>query len=141
MTKSRSRKSNDNALAEGKNASVVRKIFGHSHIPQHFAKRINQFNVQALNPYINYHRPCLYPTTITDKTGKQRKKYDYADMMTPYEKFKSIENAKSYLKENITFEKLDDIATAMTDNQAADYLQQQRQLLFKTIHEDEKKRA
>lgn len=61
--------------------------------------------------------------------------------MTPYEKFKSIENTKSYLKENITFEKLDDIATAMTDNQAADYLQQQRQLLFKTIHEDEKKRA
>lgn len=61
--------------------------------------------------------------------------------MTPYEKFKSIENAHQYLKENMTFEKLDDIATAMTDNQAADYLQQQRQLLFKVIHEDEKKRA
>jgi hypothetical protein len=62
-------------------------------------------------------------------------------MMTPHEKFKSIENAHQYLKENMTFEKLDDFATAMTDNQAADYLQQQRQLLFKTIHEDEKKRA
>lgn len=141
MTKSRSRKSNDNALAEGKNASVIRKIFGHSHIPQHFAKRINQFNVQALNPYINYHRPCLYPITITDKTGKQKKKYDYKNMMTPYEKFKSITNSHEYLKENMTFEKLDDIATAMTDNQSADYLQQQRQLLFKIIHEDEKKRA
>ena len=31
-TKSRSRHSNDNALAESKNASVVRKIFGYSHI-------------------------------------------------------------------------------------------------------------
>jgi len=33
FTKSRPRKSNDNALAEGKNAAVVRKIFGYSHIP------------------------------------------------------------------------------------------------------------
>jgi len=37
--------------------------------------------------------------------------------------------------------KLDDIATAMTDNEAADYLQQQRQLLFKHIHEDCRKSA
>jgi transposase InsO family protein len=33
FTKSRSRKSNDNDLAESKNASFVRKILGHSHIP------------------------------------------------------------------------------------------------------------
>jgi len=32
LTKSRSRHSNDNALAESKNASVVRKTFGYSHI-------------------------------------------------------------------------------------------------------------
>lgn len=75
--------------------------------------------MQALNPYINYHRPCLYPTAITDKTGK-KKKYDYKNRMTPYEKFKAIENAHQCLKENMTFEKLDDIAIAMTDNQAAE---------------------
>lgn len=66
MTKSRPRTSTDNALAEGKNASIVRKIFGYSHIPQHYATIINEFNINALNPYINYHRPCLYPTTIID---------------------------------------------------------------------------
>ena len=34
FTKSRARRSNDNALVEGKNANVVRKWFGHDHIPQ-----------------------------------------------------------------------------------------------------------
>ncbi len=61
--------------------------------------------------------------------------------MTPYEKLKSLPEARQYLKENMTFEKLDDTAKAMTDNQAAEYLQQQRQLFFKHIHEDNGKRA
>ena len=141
MTKSRPRTSNDNALAEGKNAAIVRKIFGYSHIPQRFAQRINVFNVDALNPYVNYHRPCLYPTTIIDEKGKQTKKYHYNNMMTPYEKLKSLPQAMQFLKAGITFKKLDDLAKLMTDNEAADYLQQQRQLLFKQIHEDCRKRA
>lgn len=141
FTKSRPRHSNDNALAEGKNAAIVRKTFGYTHISQHHADRLNQFNQQALNPYINYHRPCLFPTTVIDKKGKQKKKYEYKNMMTPYEKFKSLPNAKQYLKASVTFEKLDDLAKSMTDNEAADYLQQQRKLLFKDIHEGCEKRA
>lgn len=97
--------------------------------------------INALNPYINYHRPCLYPTITTDSKGKEKKKYKYEDMMTPYQKLKSIREAASYLKEGVTFQKCDDIAYAMTDNQSADYLKQQRALLFKFIHEDCKKRA
>jgi hypothetical protein len=38
QTKSRSRHSNDNALAESKNASVVRKHMGYDHIPQAYAQ-------------------------------------------------------------------------------------------------------
>ena len=141
FTKSRSRHSNDNALAEAKNAAIVRKTFGYIHIPQHYAERINQFNKTALNPYINYHRPCLFATIEVDKKGKQKKKYQYKNMMTPYEKFKSLPDANQYLKSGVTFEKLDDLAKSMTDNEAADYLQQQRRLLFKSIHEDCKERA
>lgn len=33
FTKSRSRQINDNALVESKNGSVIRKLFGYSHIP------------------------------------------------------------------------------------------------------------
>ena len=57
-------------------------------------------------------------------------------MMTPYEKLKSLPEANQYLKDGVTLKKLDDIARTMTDNQAADHLQQQRTLLFKQIHED-----
>lgn len=141
FTKSRPRHSNDNALAEGKNAAIVRKVFGYIHIPQHYAKQLNEFNESALNPYVNYHRPCLFPTVITDEKGKQKKKYEYKNMMTPYEKFKSLADAETYLKDGLSFKKLDDIASAMTDNEAADYLQQQRQILFKQIHEDCRKCA
>jgi hypothetical protein len=62
-------------------------------------------------------------------------------MMTPYEKFKSLPEADHYLKAGLTFKILDDIATGMTDNEAADHLQEQRKLLFNHIHEDCKKRA
>jgi hypothetical protein len=136
FTKSRPRTSNDNALAEGKNAAIVRKTFGYAHIPQHFAERLNKFNQEALNPYVNYHRPCLYPTIIIDEKGKQKRKYEYKNMTTPYEKFKSLKDAGQYLKDNITFKELDDIANSMTDNVAAELLQQQRRLLFRTINED-----
>jgi transposase InsO family protein len=141
FTKSRARQTNDNALAEGKNAAVVRKIFGYHHIPQCYAEEINKFNQTALNPYINYHRPCLYPTVTIDEKGKQKKKYEYKTMKTPYEKFKSLQDAEQYLKKGITFKQLDDIAHSMTDNEAADHLQQQRRLLFKHIDEDCMKRA
>ena len=90
FTKSRSRQTNDNALVESKNGHVVRKIFGHGHIPQRWASLINDFNRQHLNPYINYHRPCLFPVIITDSKGKQRKRYPYQSLMTPYEKLKSL---------------------------------------------------
>lgn len=134
FTKSRARQTNDNALAESKNGAVVRKIFGYSHIPQRWAPLINIFNQQHLNPYINFHRPCFFPETRIDLKGKQRKIYRYENMMTPYDKLKSLAEAKDYLKPGTTFEILDRIAHQISDNQAADRLQKARRNLFKTIH-------
>jgi len=135
FTKSRSRHSNDNALAESKNCSIVRKILGYHHLPQKWAGRINEFNQDYVNPHINYHRPCFFPDIVTDSKGKQRKKYPYKNMMTPYDKLKSLTDAEKYLKEGVSFEIMDKIALAITDNQSADKLQQARRLLFKTIDE------
>lgn len=70
FTKSRARQTNDNALAESKNASIVRKYLGYSHIPQKWAPLINEFNQTYLNPYINYHRPCFFAEVIVDKKRK-----------------------------------------------------------------------
>jgi transposase InsO family protein len=134
FTKSRSRHSNDNALAESKNGAVVRKLFGYSHIPQRWASIINAFNQQHLNPYLNFHRPCFFPETRTDDKGKQRKIYRYENMMTPYDKLKSLPSASDYLKPGVSFEILDTLAHLISDNQAADQLQKARQTLFKTIH-------
>ena len=135
FTKSRSRKTNDNALAESKNGSVVRKVFGYIHIPQRWAPLINAFNQQYLTPYLNYHRPCFFPKTITDNKGKQRKTYPYEDMMTPYDKFKSLPNAEQYLKPELRFKQLDAIAYEISDNDAAKRLQEAKRQLFKTIFE------
>lgn len=141
FTKSRPRQSNDNALAEGKNAAVVRKIFGHSHIAQKHAKKLDEFNENVVFPYINFHRPCLFPTTVISDKGKQVKKYEYKNMKTPYEKLKSLPEAKQYLKAGISFKKLDDIAAKMTDNEAAELLQKERSSLFKQFHDRHKSRA
>ena len=135
FTKSRSRQTNDNALAESKNGSVIRKLFGYAHIPQQWASLINTFNHESLFPYINYHRPCFFPKTVKDKNGKDKKTYPYECMMTPYDKLKSIENAQNYLKPDVTFEILDKFALRQTDDQAAEQLQKERSILFKTINE------
>ena len=139
FTKSRSRQSNDNALAESKNGAVVRKVFGYSHIPSRFAQRMNLFNQEVLNPYLNYHRPCFFPETHTDAQGRQRKRYRYEAMMTPYDKLKSLPGAEAYLKPGLSFAILDEVAYALSDNQAADRLQKARHKLFHTIHEQDLK--
>jgi transposase InsO family protein len=133
QTKSRSRHSNDNAQAESKNGAIVRKHLGYSHIPQRFATLVNAFCRDYLNPYINFHRPCLFAETITDAKGRQRKRYPYKLMMTPYEKLKSLHMAEQFLKPGITFQQLDQRATAMSDNDAAQRLNDARAILFNTI--------
>ena len=135
FTKSRARQTNDNALAESKNGAVVRKLFGHAHIPQRWAPLINAFNQEHLNPYLNFHRPCFFPEIQTDQKGKERKIYRYERMMTPYDKLKSLPRAKKYLNPEVTFEILEVRAYQFSDNQAADRLQKARQRLFTTIHE------
>ena len=133
QTKSRSRHSNDNAQAESKNGAIVRKHLGYSHIPQRFAVPVNAFCRDYLNPYINFHRPCLFAETITDAKGRQRKRYPYQLMMTPYEKLKSLPFAESFLKSGTDFKILDEQAGAISDNEAAQRLNNARVILFKTI--------
>ena len=133
QTKSRSRHCNDNAQVESKNGAIVRKHLGYSHIPQRFATLVNAFCQDHLNPYVNFHRPCLFAQTITDAKGRQRKRYPYKLMMTPYEKLKSLPLAEQFLKPGISFEKLDAQANAMSDNKAVERLNDARTIVFKTI--------
>lgn len=128
QTKSRPRHSGDNGLVETKNGAIVRKHMGYIHIPQRHAHEINEFYKKYLNVYLNYHRPCGFPTEVVSDKGKIKKVYEiYA---TPYEKLKSVENAKRYLKENIAFEDLDKIADEKSDNEFAALMQKEKVELF-----------
>ena len=133
LTKSRSRRSNDNALAESKNGSIIRKWIGYGFIEQKHAERINIFYFGFFNEFINYHRPCAFATEIKDKKGKIKKVYKEEDYMTPYEKLKSLPNAEQYLKPGITFAMLDKIAMRHTDNDMARIVQEERRKLFDEI--------
>jgi transposase InsO family protein len=134
FTKSRARRTNDNALVESKNGSVVRKHLGYAHIPGRFAQQVNHFTQNVLSPYLNFHRPCFFPTEEIDAKGRVRKRYRYEDMMTPYDKLKSLPNACQYLKPGVSFDQLDAIAYAMSDNDAARHLNEARAELFRSIN-------
>lgn len=133
MTKSRSRHSNDNALAESKNGSIVRKHLGYVHIPQKWAPLINEFHRKYFTPYINFHRPSYFAEIKIDHKGKEKKTYPYRAMMTPYEKLKSLPNAEEYLKPGISFKILDQQMLAISDLQAAQAMKKARIELFRQI--------
>ena len=106
LTKTRPRKSNDNALVESKNASVVRKHMGYQRIPGRFVQPVNDFLVNVLTPYLNFHRPCLFCEERIDHKGKRTKHYPYRLLMTPYDRLRSLPDAPQYLKPGVTFEQL-----------------------------------
>jgi transposase InsO family protein len=133
FTKGRPRHSNDNGLVESKNGSVLRKHLGYAYIPQSCAEAVNRYYYDYLNPYINFHRPCFFAVTFTDHRGKIRKKYPYCEVMTPYEKLKSLPLAENYLHPGVTMDRLDDIARQMSDNEFAERMVKARSNLFQRI--------
>ena len=133
FTKSRPRNSNDNALVEGKNAHVVRRWFGHDHIPRRFAGDVNRFAQGVLSPFLNFHRPCLFATEYRDAAGRIRRKYLARDVVTPYARFRSLDGAEGHLKPGVDFQLLDAAANAETDLEAARRVQAARRALFRRI--------
>jgi hypothetical protein len=133
-TKSRSRHSNDNALAESKNASVVRKHMGYEHIPQQYAKPINAFYQETFNPWLNFHRPCMFATEVISPKGKIIKRYKDEDVKTPLECLVQL-NVRGMvtLKQGITLEALQALAKSKTDLAAAQDMQRAKSKLFESF--------
>ena len=131
QTKSRARQSNDNALAESKNASVVRKHMGYSHIPQRYAAPINEFYQKTFNPWLNLHRPCLFATEAVSDKGKIIKRYKHDEVKTPLECLAQLcEKGLATLKLNTTLEALQAQAKSKTDLAAAQEMQRAKSELF-----------
>jgi len=137
QTKSRSGRTNDNALVEGKNGSVIRKHMGYWHIKQAGAPLINVFYREHFNRYLNFHRPCGYATVTVDERGKRKKKYE--TYQTPYERFKSLENPGQYLRAGMSFEELEKVAGRETDNESAENMQKAKGRLFEKLGHHKKR--
>ena len=131
QTKSRSRHSNDNALAESKNASVVRKHMGYSHIPQKYAQPINAFYQTTFNPWLNLHRPCMFATEVTTPKGKIIKRYAHEDVKTPLACLVLLAHKGLVaFTTGITLQALLARAAAQTDLAAAQDMQRAKGALF-----------
>lgn len=131
QTKSRSRRTNDNALVEGKNASRIRKHMGYTHIPKRYARTIMDFYREHLNIYCNFHRPCGFATRKTDRRGKEKIEYD--TYLTPFEKLSSLPEWETHLRPRVTAATLIEMAKRESDNECGKKLQEARSKLFKTF--------
>lgn len=133
FTRSRPRRSNDNALVETKNGAVVRKVFGFEHIEQRHAQHFNTFCIEYLNPFLNFHRPCLFATEVPHPTkpGRIKRVYDPRDVMTPLSKLASLPDAAQGLRAGVSLQELQQRALALSDVQAAEELNAARADLFR----------
>lgn len=134
QTKSRSRHSNDNALAEGKNNAVVRKHFGYGHIPRKYAPLMQEFNREHLNPYLFFHRQCAFADDVVDAKGKVKKVYK--TYLVPCEKLLSIPDVEQYLKHGVSKESLRAQMLEKTHLVAAQEMQSAKEKLFAQIRTD-----
>jgi len=119
FTKSRAYHSTDNALVEGKNGAVIRKLMGYGHIAAEHAGGLQKFYTAHLNRYLNFHRPCGFATVSVDARGKRKRRYKADDYRTPYEKLKSLPKAEEYLKQELNFAQMDQVALRMSDTECA----------------------
>ena len=131
QTKSRPRRSNDNALAETKNGAILRKHLGWGAIDAGHATRLRQFYAAHCNPYLNYHRPCAQAEVRIDERGRKHTRYPH--YQTPCEKLLSLENPQQYLRPELTVADLENLSSAMSDTAAARRMQQAKHQLFEQL--------
>lgn len=123
FTKSRSYRTTDNALVEGKNGAIVRKHMGYGFIASDQAEAIQRFYTAHFNPYLNFHRPCGYAVLKAGRRGRTRRVYVADDYRTPFEKLSSMPRWQSCLKPGLTAALLRQQASRHSDTEAAKLMQ------------------
>ena len=136
QTKNRSYHSGDNALVETKNGSVIRKNMGWDHVNQNMCDGINKYYRNYFNPYLNFHRPCAFPTIVIGENGRKEKSYRL--YQTPYEHLKALPEVETYLKPEITLKELDRVAYSRSDNDFAKIMREEERKLFRKIRETDR---
>jgi len=117
---------------------LVGRVFFPLSLLERQPARVNDFTLEVLSPYVNFHRPCFFPRTVVDAKGRQRRLYRYEDMMTPFDKLASLTNVTERLKPGVALAELRAVATAMSDSTAAHQLNTARAALFEQISKPRK---
>ena len=93
------------------------------------------FCVEQLNPFLNFHRPCLFGTDRADpnKPGRIKRVYRPKDAMTPLDKLASLPEAQTFLGATVTLEGLCEPATTLTDVQAGEELHEAQLAQFRRV--------
>ena len=131
FSKSRACRSQDNALVEGKNGAVIRKLIGYGHIAGQHAEAVQKFHTAYLNPYLNFHRPSGFATVSLDARGKRRRTYKGEDYATPCGKLQSLPGASKYLKPGVSLASLDQFAQTMSDTESAKKMGRAKAILLR----------
>ena len=105
-------------------ASILRSLHGAgrpaspAHPPDRYIEQVNAFARRILWLYLNYHRLRVFPGERPGTAEGRGRRRD-ADIMTPYDRLKSLPGGADCLKPGTTFTQLDAIASATSDNGAA----------------------
>lgn len=130
FTKSRAYRTTDNALVEGKNGAVIRKLIGYGAIGAEHAEKLQAFYMAYLNPYLSYHRPCGFATIETNERGQRKRRYRHQDYRTPYEKLTSLPDWEKHLKPGVSKQILQQQADSRTDTESARRMQKAKVTLL-----------
>lgn len=133
QTKSRPRRSNDNALVEAKNGAVIRKHIGYGYIAAEHAEAINTFYQQYFNPYLNFHRPCGVAEERVNDKGRKRRVYRW--YATPWEILRQLPDVARHLHSDVTIAELNEVACAESDTVCARKMQAAKRKLFASLRQ------
>ena len=64
---------------------------------EHLAPRVSAFLQHHLSPFLNHHRPCLFPTERASGSGRVRRRYRQQYVATPYERFRRLPDDREAL--------------------------------------------
>ena len=116
-----------------KNGAVVRKHVGYGFIASEHAGEIQRFLTAHFNPYLNFHRPCVFAVLVKLAKGRVRKRYPAEGYLTPFEKLRSLPNWPSYLKHGVTETMLQEWASRHSDTDAARIMQKAKTEILKRV--------
>lgn len=134
QSKCRSGQHNDNALVEGKNNAIIRKNFGYGFMPKQVLRQLNYYLLHYFVPYLNFHRPCLFATIVTQPSGKTHRKY-ITRPQTPFEKLWELSGLhhRKFIKKTVKPSELFAYSREFSHNEFATVVRSQEREVFDLI--------